>query len=188
MSENLGPGDFEKDIFAMFQFNSNKLKGYNSCLQVGCRSRKGFMNFYVPFCRLGYKIHDVLEAHGPNVKALKPKLHEAHKVICGDVRKIEQYEELLDNYDVVIHWHGIEHLTKEEFIKTLPKIMERCNIAFVVGCPNGKYEQSAIHGNPFEKHKHHWLAEELEEFGFKVWTFGSGKPHNREPMMGILWK
>lgn len=187
MSTNLGCGEFEKDIVSLFDINSGKFKGGKTCLQIGCRSRKGFMNFCAPFTKLGYTTHDLLEAHAPNVDALRPKLAEANTVICGDVRKINEYDALLPSYDVIVHWHGPEHITKKQFEDVLPKIKARCSKAFIIGCPHGKYDQGKIHSNKFEEHVAHWLPEEFEKFGFETWTFGSGQPHKKEMMMGVLW-
>lgn len=186
MATNLSRGDHERDIKALFNVNSQKFRGGKSCLQIGCRSRKGFKNFFDPFSALGFDTHDVLEAHKPNVDKLN--LPEARAKVCGDALKIKECRGLLESYDIIVWWHGPEHVKKDQFERALPDLISMCNIGLVIGCPNGKYDQGAIHGNPFEQHKHHWLVEEFEALGFEMWTFGTGKPGKKEPMIGVLWK
>lgn len=185
MIQNLSFQDHASDIVGLFDLFSDRLEGGDSCLQIGCRSVRGFRNFECRLTKIGYSIHHVLEIHGANVDKLK---NDIDVIVEGDALLIEQYERLEDSYDVVVWWHGPEHVKKDEFEKALPKIMVRSRLAFIIGCPNGKYDQGKLYGNPHEKHKHHWLPNELERLGFNVYTFGSGKPGQKKPMFGILWR
>lgn len=179
-------------LFKEFLPCDDKLKNGKSILQVGARGG-GAMKIFNGFREVGYNRFDVLEIYEPNWK----KFHEDNRVnlcVLGDIRQIDQYEKLLPKYDVVLAWHAApgEHLTLEENNLTIPKCIEKCNIALIVGCPHGYYEQGALKGNKWEKHLSH-----LNEEHFKKWKFdeifvfnNSGKgfgPGKRNTMYAVKY-
>jgi hypothetical protein len=157
------------------------LAGGKSVLQVGARPSGGWHRAFQSFSKVGYEIFDVLEIFSKNVKNLKGAL--LRRVVKGDVRHIDRITELDNSYDIIYWWHGPEHVTKPQFEKVLPKLIERANMAVIVGCPHGKWVQPG-NANKNEKHEKHWSPEEFEAYGFDVYAIG--KIHTRHGMFGIL--
>jgi len=159
-----------------------------SVLQVGARGG-GAAEMTARLKKHGYEQLDVLEIWPPNVAWCKQTLH-VRAIVEGDVRLIDTYSKLLSLYDVIIFWHGPEHLTRQEFEELLPKLMARCH-TLVIGAPWGVWEQEDLRGNTFERHVHHFLPEELEKLGFCVYTFQTGYrdgPDMHNVLLGILNK
>ena len=77
---------------------------------------------------------------GINGKLLRNKVQ-------GDVRNITNVDGLDDQYDIVLWWHGPEHVKKEEFADILAQLKSKARLAVVVGCPHGQYRQGASYGN-----------------------------------------
>jgi hypothetical protein len=170
-----------------------RLQGGKTVLQCGARPGVGWKKIFEKFQVNGYDTFHVLEIHQPNVKWLREQNNlSLPLVVHGDIRKIDTYTELLPTYDIVIFWHGIEHIQKKELYSTLVKVMEKTN-CFIAGCPWGKWVQGAIKANPHEKHISHWYPEELEQFGFsQCFTFNAGSkgpgPDKHNVMYGVLFK
>lgn len=172
----------DMDVFAceIMQIYQYIIKG-KSILQVGGRGAGCIETFQI-FKNKGYDKCDLLEIFKPNLDGLKNNI--INNKILGDVRIIDKL--IKSPYDVIGWFHGPEHISKSEFITTLPKIMSLCNI-FVIGCPYGIWEQGAIHNNPHEVHISHWYPEELEILGFDMYLFGN-KPDDHGVMLGVLTK
>ncbi len=153
--------------------NEPRLQGGKTVLQCGARPGDGWIKIFNTFKRNGYDTFHVLEIHEPNFKWLKEqKNFNLPVIIHGDIRKIDQYKDLLPQYDVVIFWHGIEHLTKQQCIDHLPKVMAKSKLAYITGCPWGKWAQEGIKNNPHEKHLTHWYPKDLVDMDFdEIYTF-----------------
>ena len=90
------------------------------------------------------------------------------RYFLSDVRSFDPK----DKYDVVVFWHGIEHLEKSELPALIEKMKEYTNKIILFGCPYGRYEQGVIYGNPYEHHVSHWNEMELVEVGLNVSSIG----------------
>lgn len=161
-------------------------------MQCGARIGDGWQKIFDGFKRNGFKTFEVLEVFDKNVAWLKKQKQWPCIVHYGDIRKIDEIDSLIDRrFDVITFHHGMEHLTKLQAYKTIPKITKRCKIYFA-GMPYGKWIQEDIKGNPYERHLSHWYPEELEELGFDVWVFNDPKkkpgPDNENVMFGILYE
>jgi hypothetical protein len=196
INKNISKNNKASRPFDLYYLNRNIFKIRNlkgkSILQVGARPGGGWHKLFEVFKNNGYLTFHILEAHEPNVEKLKNNNFlkgEGKKIVCGDVRKINEYEELKDKYDTIVFWHGPEHLEEEDFKKALPLIMSKCRKVFIVGAPWGKWEQSGIKNNPHELHKKHWYPEELEQLGFECYTFNYSRlgegPDKYNVMFGI---
>ncbi|MHA2009819.1 MAG: hypothetical protein ACXADW_02920 [Candidatus Hodarchaeales archaeon] len=174
-----------------------RLKG-KSILQVGARPGRGWTTLFKCFKKHKYEIFHILEIYKPNVNAL-PKnrfwktFPHVSLIVHGDIRKIDTYKDLLPLYDIVCFWHGIEHITKKDAIKAMPKIMAKCKKAFITGCPWGTWQQEAIGGNKHEKHVYSWYPKEFKEMGCDICvttnnlTRGPG-PNKQSGMYGVWFK
>lgn len=149
-----------------------------SVLQVGARTGGSWIKVFRHFEDIGYNHFDVLEIFPKNVERLK--WENLNKKMCGDVRNIDKIEGSQTSYDVIIWWHGPEHVTKKDFEKTLPKLLAKSKIGVIVGMPNGKWEQGKIYGNKWEEHISTWKPKDLEKLGAEVWE-------RSRVMFGIFW-
>ena len=110
---------------------------------------------------------DLVEAHKSNFDFhVKKKLFD--RCFFSDVRDFNPK----NKYDVVVFWHGIEHLEKTELPQFIENIKKYADKMILFGCPYGEYEQGAAYGNPYEHHVSHWNEKELIEAGLNVSSIG----------------
>ena len=107
----------------------------------------------------------------------------ADTVVLGDLRELDSLP-LGDNYDVIIWFHGPEHVEEEEFIPILNTLEQRGTVV-VLGAPWGKTpQQPGV--QPFERHlSGHW-PEDWKQLGYATDTL----PPENVPggnLMGWKW-
>lgn len=114
---------------------------------------------------------DLVEVWPPNVEALS-KTHTAvfDNFILGDVRRLG--EVIKKQYDVVVWWHGPEHVTKEEFEPTLQSLRQFATRLVVTACPHGDFPQGEYGGNKFETHYLALTPEDFHRLGWYAISFG----------------
>lgn len=129
---------------------------YKTMLYIGAKVKKTFpvgMQMIPDFKEAGYEI-DVLEAWRLNVRDLikmnkKEKIYRT--ILLGDVRNSRHI--LADRYyDVIIWWHGPEHVNSEEIMPTIKKLESHARKMIIIACPFGRHKQGIAFGNPYEKH------------------------------------
>jgi len=99
-----------------------------------------------------------------------------YKVVEGDVRQADDYFQP-ESFDLVIWWHGPEHVPLEQLRVTFEKLKKIARRCIVVGCPWGHYSRRAFGGNPFEVHHCHLDTGFFEDMGFKTATVGRRNKH-----------
>lgn len=67
-------------------------------------------------------------------------------------------------YDVILLADVIEHFEKEEGRRLLRSLIENANKRVVIVTPNGPYEQGALFGNEYERHRSWWIPADFLEF------------------------
>jgi SAM-dependent methyltransferase len=88
-----------------------------------------------------------------------------NEIIIGDIRELE----IEKNYDLIIMGDIIEHLKKEDAIRVINKLKDKCffiwgqlpmkaNRPWSLGYDQGEHEWEE---NPFNQHLHEWTMEEL---------------------------
>lgn len=103
------------------------------------------MAYLKEFKQAEYKI-TIIEVHLPNYELLVNKHHyEVHHCSIEDFNN--------GKYDVVMWWHGPEHVEESKLLGVLSKLEDIANHLVVLGCPWGRYELGQIHGNPYQEHK-----------------------------------
>lgn len=115
---------------------------------------------------------DILEAWHENAEALRRwpvlDLYPASLVIEGDVRTAP-----LRPYDVVVWWHGPEHVKAEEFPAVLRRLESAATKMVILASPWGRYDQGPAGGNPFEEHLWAVYPEALRALGYKTDAIGT---------------
>jgi len=162
------------------------------CLYVGAKvyeagSKRGFQ-IGADLLGAGWQV-DVLEAHRPNAVSFRKLIKDGRcpvGVVHGDVRNIDDLIAPLPVYDLVLHWHGPEHLHRSEVEPSVNRLVRRSCGAVVVACPWGKYEQGPAERNTFERHLCHLDTVDLEALGFACSTIGVKDTPKTSNLMG--WK
>lgn len=180
-------GDIAHLRDTMFPISPKLLAG-KTVLQCGARPKGGWQKLFEVFEFHGYDTFHILEIHEPNVKALK---QAGATIFCGDIRKINEYKPLLPQYDVVVFWHGLEHISKKEIPACIDEVMKKCKIAFIAGNPWGKWPQGKIFQNEHEIHRSTIYVEDFQKWGFdEIVTLNvhPGGADKRNSMYGIKYK
>ena len=143
---------------------------YRSLLYVGGHAKHNrHLQLTDEFLKHGYDI-DVVEIHKPNVDEMKEKYKWIRHVIHADIRFFQSA--MIRSYDVVMFWHGIEHIYKSDLMSLISRMSAYTNELIIFGCPYGIYEQGAEYDNPHEIHISHWYPEELEELFLNISVIG----------------
>lgn len=141
---------------------------YRTLLYVGASPNR--FELIDEFYYAGYEI-DILEIFEPNLRSLEV-LNRRWKifktVMLGDVRNVEQI--LKHQYDVVVFWHGPEHLGALEITPTIRKLEDFAKHLLICGCPWGDYPQGAIKGNEYERHLSSLFPKDFKALGFNTKT------------------
>ena len=83
------------------------------------------------------------------------------QIVQEDIRKVDYQN--LGKFDIVFAGDVLEHMTKEEAIEVVEKVLEVNPILFI-SIPIVHYPQGAYGGNPYEIHvKDDWSHEEILE-------------------------
>lgn len=160
-----------------------KVYFYDSLLYVGASPSR--FELIDEFYYAGYEI-DVLEIFEPHVQALEVinrRWKIFKNIMLGDVRKAEEI--LKHRYDVVVFWHGPEHLGLLDFVPTIRKLEDFAKHLVVCGCPWGDYPQGPVKGNPHEAHILSLFPKDFQKLGFNTST------SRRSPGRGsnlLAWK
>jgi len=147
-----------------------------SCLYIGASPDR--FEIVDLLLRWGYHTIDILEIWKDNVDQLR-EMNEKNRIfrsiIHGDVRDIEIHIEEI--YDVVMWWHGPEHIPKKDFRDTVVKIERFASEYVVIGCPWGSYPQGEVKGNRHEIHMSKIYRDDFQKLGYRIQTLR--KPNKR---------
>lgn len=155
---------------AQVRANVPEVFSYKTVLYIGARRSR--MQLVDLFHEAGYAI-DVIEIYPPNVEALKATNADRRwfrEILQGDVRESEKFA--LDPYDVVVWWHGPEHVSKHELPGVIKGLMALTKKVLILGCPFGQIEQGISYGNVHETHSAYLYPEDFTALGFLANTIG----------------
>lgn len=110
----------------------------------------------------------IMEAWQPNVEALRPRFP---KIIQGDIRDLNALK-LLPRFDIVMWWHGPEHVEERELPEILTWLHAKAKRYVIVACPWGVYKQGEVKGNPYEKHLSFLYPEFFQNLNWKTSVIG----------------
>lgn len=88
-----------------------------------------------------------------------------------------------NNYDLIIWWHGPEHVAREEFLKTEALLAEMCSGVIILGAPEGHQVQSGG-GIGFE-HKWDVSREQLGSMGYQTISIDRGSKNQKPAITAI---
>lgn len=165
-----GRGYTKRELSAAFVLRELFDKhGIQSVLNVGYRQYDNIRTrWWIDICRANNIDWHILEIFEPNVTNFKQHAPSAdhHRITQGDIKEIDTI--LPQKFDVIIHWHGPEHLLKDEYIELLPTIESCAKKMVLLGSPNGIEEQGIAFNNPNEEHISFWSEEDYQKLGYKT--------------------
>jgi hypothetical protein len=97
----------------------------------------------------------VIEVFHKNAVELR-KSEYFENVIHGDVRYIEYLDLGREKFDVVVWWHGPEHIQKSESKEIIAKLEKLANRYVILGTPWGLVKQGISGKNFYEVHLSFW--------------------------------
>jgi SAM-dependent methyltransferase len=106
---------------------------------------------------------EIFERNYENGKRQYP----THKFVNGDVRNIRNL--IQDKFDLIVWWHGPEHIYENELVPTIINIESLLNDGGVVilGSPDGFQEQHNDDGNEHNDHFSGPDSEFYESLGYE---------------------
>lgn len=158
---------------------------YRTLLYIGANAK--FHRLVPTFCLAGYTV-DVVEPFGPYIEELQrlnTKAKYFRRIVQGDARALNAAAGLDAQYDVVLWWHGPEHVDQVEVSPILTQMASRARKLAVIGAPHGRMDQEAIDGNEQQRHRWNCMPAAFELSGWTVSTLWP-KPHLQSHL--IAWR
>jgi hypothetical protein len=149
---------------------------YKTVLYVGVRP--GRMQLLDLFLEAGYEA-DVVEIWPRNYAYIQELQNDRFRgkekalfknIYCQDIKAFAAIEK--GPYDVVVWWHGPEHMPKADLPAVLENLFRMTEQVLILGCPWGATAQGALGGNPSEAHVSCFTTNYFEALGFKTSTLG----------------
>lgn len=140
-----------------------------SFLNIGFHDYQDVRNrWWIDICRANSIDWHILEVYQPNVDNFLAHAPAAdhHRIICGNLLDLDRLYQR--RFDIILHWHGPEHLHREDFLACLPLLIKHSSRLTILGCPDGEEEQGQAYGNPYEEHLSFWREEDFRDLGFSV--------------------
>ena len=157
LNNNFPPG-----FITLYFFGLNK---YKSVIDLGCGFESVLKIFKNDF-KLGVEIFEEYIS-----KSKKKKIH--HEYIMDNILS-SRVNSLLKNFEAVICFDVLEHLTQEESLNLINSIEEN-NPKFIAFRTTSEYvQQDEYHDNPYQIHKSYLNSKFFKERGYKV--FGVDGP------------
>ena len=152
----------EEQRYEQLVKNIPNLKSLKTILYIGVWPDR--FQFETQLKKIGYDI-TIIEAFYPYVAQSRARGYEAfHSDICEFTTDRE--------WDVVMWWHGPEHIEKKILPQTLKSLEKMANNYVVLGVPWGKYSQGNKDDNKWMIHKATLFPNDFLELGYKVETLG----------------
>jgi len=140
--------------------------------------------------QLGEELHDagyeitLLEVDKDNAYFYQGHPWLAGGVIWADVRAPSALDR---QWDVVVWWHGPEHIPSDDLEPTLRYLEEIANQLVVLAVPWGENLQPVVEANIHQEHKAHYQPGNLERLGYKTVTCGAQGNLSTWPHI-LAWK
>lgn len=157
------------------------ITGYKTALYVGANMKR--MEMVDVLHGAGCRI-DVIEIWPRNFEGLRlwnKTEKKFNSVVCGDIRDWTR----TDSHDIVMWWHGPEHIPREQLPDTLGRLERAARVMVVLACPAGRVVQGEAYGNPWETHTNYLYPHDFRDFGYRINILGKT---DREGSNLIAWK
>ena len=154
---------------------------YKTLLYIGAKKR--MIQMLQLFVDTSYAI-DIIEIWSANVTKLKD-LNGIRRIIQGDVRNITQME--LPCYDVVMWWHGPEHVYEKELYDVLRNLETLATKLVVVASPWGESKQGGKRGNLSERHVTSLYSMTFKDLGWNTDMIGNIGNKDRTVSNLLAW-
>jgi hypothetical protein len=103
------------------------------------------------------------------------------KIHIGDVRLFERPA----GYDVVVWWHGPEHIERSELPAVLGRLERTARGMVVLAAPSGRSPQGDAYGNPHERHRAALYPRDFRDLGYRINILGKT---DRDGSNLLAWK
>jgi hypothetical protein len=141
---------------------------YKTLLYIGANAKR--MQMLKLFIKQKYRI-DIIEIWPENIAGLKAwnqKKKNVKKFYCADIRKFIP----ASKYDVIMWWHGPEHVRIEELRDILAHLEWSARHLVILASPWGDVAQEIDSKNPFEEHLAALYPKTWSGFGYKSHAIG----------------
>lgn len=159
----------ELTVVELLKMVATRQRPPRSFLNIGFHDYQDVRNrWWIDICRANGIDWHILEVFQPNVDNFLAHAPAAdrHRITCGNLLDLDRLYQR--NFDVILHWHGPEHLERQAFLDCLPTLLAHSDLLTILGCPDGEEEQGQAYGNPFEEHVSFWSEEDFRGLGFEV--------------------
>lgn len=151
---------------------NNSQHSFGRVLDIGVGSGTYHRFFVKKFKILNNSHWTGIEVWEPYINKFKLS-SKYHTIINEDIRKVDY--SLLEDFDVTFAGDVLEHITKEDAIIVVDKILKKSKY-LIISIPIIHFPQDETHGNPFEAHvKDDWSHEEMLETFPQIVEFNIGK-------------
>lgn len=137
-------------------------QAYQTMLYVGAKTQRiQMIDVFSTY------VIDVVEVWKPNVDGLlaeQEKRNLFRNIYLGDVR----YWRIPILYDLVVWWHGPEHVAEEDLQKSLENLETMATKLVIVAAPHGSYPQGTVGGNTYENHLLTCYPATFNKFGYET--------------------
>tara|TARA_R100000951_G_scaffold105093_1_gene98672 strand:+ start:157 stop:696 length:540 start_codon:yes stop_codon:yes gene_type:complete len=120
-------------------------------------------HWWIKICEVNKIDWSIIEVFEPNVQDAITKGCPKDRIYNLSITDVDK----LPAADLLMFWHGPEHLLKEDFLSILPKLEEKYQ-KLIFGMPLGEEPQGKAYGNPHECHISAWESQEWRDLGYEV--------------------
>tara|TARA_R110000824_G_scaffold303001_1_gene490797 strand:- start:2646 stop:3197 length:552 start_codon:yes stop_codon:yes gene_type:complete len=165
-----------REITVVSLVNSfNDTNKISSWLNIGFRNwTDPRSHWWVKLCEENNIDWKITEIFKPNVDDSIAAGCPPDQICQGDIMNTDSY----DSADLLIFWHGPEHIIKEDFLAKLPEIEKKAKKLIIFGMPDGFLPQGECYGNEWEEHVSGWTKEDWHTLGYKTLLVEGSGPGN----------
>jgi len=153
------------DVFQKTEFTSMVNVGFHDWQQPT-------RHWWINICKSNNVDWSIVEVFEPNVSAAISQGCPEDKIYNLSIVDVDKLPEA----DLLLFWHGPEHLLKEDFLSILPKLEDKYD-KLIFGMPLGEEPQGEAYGNPYECHISAWSSQEWKDLGYEVIEVYDNQPY-----------
>ncbi len=159
------------------------LMKYQTCLYIG--GNRARLQLVPALKWAGYRM-DIMEIWKPYLQELRflnEKKEYFRRILRGDVTK-PILDVVKERYDLVVWWHGCEHVDEEALPVALANIQKVARRLAVCAAPHGHCGQGVTKdGNTYQRHRYDVMPEHIQHCGWHTGTLEDA-PSMRSHLIG----